>query len=144
VNNYAGTVTFTAAASSSSFVGCYGISNTAVTAGGTASATLTIYTAAANCSTASQRHVFARPRATAASQPHGPAPRINPRWLSPDYSVSCFWVRCESAQDYLPSWQWPSSRVSLGLASDVMAFRLYCHHSYRNLHHYRYWDGQKQ
>ena len=73
VDNYAGTVAFTAAASSSSFVGCYGISNTAVTAGGTASATLTIYTAAADCSSSSNRHAIAPRNIAAASQPRGPS-----------------------------------------------------------------------
>lgn len=74
VDDYAGTVTFTATASSSSFVGCYGINNTAVTADGTATATLTIYTAAANCSGSSVRHVNLSSHVAVASKTNGSAP----------------------------------------------------------------------
>jgi hypothetical protein len=51
-NSYAGTVGFALTSTSSSLntYGCYTISNTAVTAGGTSTASLTIYTSESACS----------------------------------------------------------------------------------------------
>ncbi|MGC2618781.1 MAG: S53 family peptidase [Acidobacteriaceae bacterium] len=70
-NSYAGTVGFTATSSSTSLntYGCYAISNTAVTAGAAATATLTVYTSQSAC-TASGVHSFARKGTVAAN--HGP------------------------------------------------------------------------
>ena len=54
-NSYSGTVSFSLSTSSSSFstYGCYDISDVTVSAGGTASSTLTVYTSSAACSSSS-------------------------------------------------------------------------------------------
>lgn len=72
-NSYAGTVGFALTGSGASLLssGCYTISNTPVTAGATATTTLTIYTAASTCSSTSGARSFARVAAgtTASSRP---------------------------------------------------------------------------
>lgn len=73
-NSYTGTVGFTASSTNSNLntYGCYTISNTAVAAGGTATATLTVYTSQSACSGLSGAHSFARPGnsgTTARNQP---------------------------------------------------------------------------
>jgi subtilase family serine protease len=69
-DSYAGTVGFTASSTSTSLntYGCYAISNTAVTAGTVATATLTVYTSQSACSV-SGVHSFAR-NGTIASIPN--------------------------------------------------------------------------
>jgi subtilase family serine protease len=61
-NSYAGTVGFTLTTTSSSLntYGCYTINNAAVTAGGTTTASLTIYTSQTACSTLGAMRPFAR------------------------------------------------------------------------------------
>ncbi len=61
-NSYAGTVGFTLSSTNASLnsYGCYTIGNTAVTAGGTANAALTIYTSQSACSGVSGAKSFAR------------------------------------------------------------------------------------
>jgi subtilase family serine protease len=65
-NSYAGTVGFTLSSNSSSLntYGCYTINNVAVTAGGTTTASLTIYTSESACSTLPAAHTFVRKGAT--------------------------------------------------------------------------------
>ncbi len=76
VNSYAGTVSFSLTSTSTSLntYGCYAINNAAVTAGATATATLTIYTSQSACSGVSGAHSFARGSATraASSRDHQP------------------------------------------------------------------------
>ena len=75
-NSYAGTVGFGVSSSNTSLntYGCYTISNTAVTAGATTTAALTIYTSQSACSGLSGAHSFARvtPTHVAASHDHQP------------------------------------------------------------------------
>jgi len=61
-NSYAGTVGFTLTSSNASLntYGCYTVGNTAVTANGTATASLTIYTSQSACSGVSGAKAFAR------------------------------------------------------------------------------------
>jgi subtilase family serine protease len=74
--SYAGTVGFTLTSTSSSLnsYGCYTINNAAVTAGGTTTASLTIYTSESACSTLSAVRSFVRKGAThiASSQNNRP------------------------------------------------------------------------
>ncbi|MGD0368915.1 MAG: hypothetical protein ABSA94_15780 [Acidobacteriaceae bacterium] len=77
VNSYAGTVSFALTSTSTSLntYGCYTINNAGVTAGATATATLTIYTSQSACSGVSGAHSFARGSATrAASSPDNQPP----------------------------------------------------------------------
>ena len=61
-NSYAGTVAFTVTSTSTTLNtdGCYTVNNAAVTAGGTATATLTVYTSQSACSGLSGAHSFVR------------------------------------------------------------------------------------
>ncbi len=75
-NSYAGTVSFSLTSSSSSLntYGCYTINNAAVTAGGTTTTALTIYTSQSSCSTLSAAHSFVRKSTggVASTQNHAP------------------------------------------------------------------------
>ncbi|MFZ0270394.1 MAG: S53 family peptidase [Acidobacteriaceae bacterium] len=75
-NSYAGTVGFTVTSTSTSLntYGCYTIANTAVTANGTATPTLTIYTSQSSCTGVSGVHSFARLAGTRAAASHDNGP----------------------------------------------------------------------
>lgn len=86
-NSYAGTVGFTLATSSTSLqtYGCYYVSDKAVTANGTATTTLTLYTSASVCNTTAAvksgvRHnfVLAGTKPIASSQPSSPLRKALP------------------------------------------------------------------
>jgi hypothetical protein len=80
-NSYAGTVAFTVTSTSSALntLGCYTISNAAVKAGGTATATLTVYTSQSSCSGLSGAHSFVRAgHGAAASSDKAPLGRTIP------------------------------------------------------------------
>jgi hypothetical protein len=75
-NSYAGTVGFsvTSASTSLNTYGCYTIANTAVSANGTATPTLTIYTSRSSCSGVSGVHSFARLASTRVAASHDNTP----------------------------------------------------------------------
>ncbi|HEX4310766.1 MAG TPA: S53 family peptidase [Acidobacteriaceae bacterium] len=75
-SSYAGTVGFsvTSTATSLNTNGCYTISNTAVTAGKAAAATLTIYTSQSACSGVSGAHSFVRSGGTKVASSRDPQP----------------------------------------------------------------------
>ncbi len=76
-NSYAGTVGFTLTSSNASLntYGCYTIGSTPVTANGTATASLTIYTSQSACSGVSGAKLFARKgTGQVASSLHHPSP----------------------------------------------------------------------
>ncbi|MGC2300831.1 MAG: S53 family peptidase [Acidobacteriaceae bacterium] len=75
-NSYAGTVGFGVSSSNTSLntYGCYTLSNTAVTAGATTTATLTIYTSQSACSGLSGAHSFARVSPTHIAASHNNRP----------------------------------------------------------------------
>jgi len=81
-NSYAGTVSFALTSSSTSLstYGCYTIHNAAVTAGGTTTTTLTIYTAQSSCSTLSAARSFVRKSmgGVASTQDHSSAGKSVP------------------------------------------------------------------
>lgn len=75
-NSYAGTVTFSVTSTSASLNtnGCYTIANTAVAAGATGTATLTVYTSQSSCSSVSGAHAFAQGGNTGLAVSHGRPP----------------------------------------------------------------------
>jgi subtilase family serine protease len=98
-DSYAGTVGFTASSSSTSLntYGCYAISNTAVTAGTVATATLTVYTSQSACSV-SGVHSFARNGTVALIPNHAPIGKSIPLGAAALAGMLCFGLRKSRAR----------------------------------------------